>query len=67
MSRFSGKTVIITGGSSGIGEATSKAFAAEGANVAILCLPGEASGKVVGGEIAAAGGKALVIEGDIGS
>ncbi|MDR2739274.1 MAG: SDR family oxidoreductase [Treponema sp.] len=67
MTRFSGKTVIVTGGSSGIGEATSKAFAAEGANVAILCLPGEASGRAVGGEIAATGGKVIVIEGDIGS
>jgi NAD(P)-dependent dehydrogenase (short-subunit alcohol dehydrogenase family) len=72
MARFSGKTVIVTGGSSGIGETTSKAFAAEGANVVIVCLPGETSGKTVCAEInsspatAAAGGKAIVIEGDIG-
>ena len=33
--RFSGKSVLITGGSRGIGSATARAFAAEGADVAI--------------------------------
>lgn len=36
MAGFFGKTVFITGGSSGIGLATAKIFAAEGANIAIL-------------------------------
>lgn len=34
--RFEGKNVVITGGNSGIGLATAKAFAAEGARVAII-------------------------------
>lgn len=35
MSRFEGKTVVVTGGTSGIGEATAILFAEEGANVFI--------------------------------
>lgn len=36
MSRLPNKTVIITGGAGGIGGATSRRFAAEGARVAIV-------------------------------
>ena len=40
--KLSRRVVAVTGGASGIGLATAKAFKAEGADVAILDLPGEA-------------------------
>lgn len=46
MSRFTGKTVIVTGASSGIGAATARRFAQEGANVVLVARSGEALTKV---------------------
>jgi len=40
MGKFDGKTVIVTGGVSGIGEGITRAFLDEGANVVMNCLPG---------------------------
>lgn len=41
--RLEGKTAVVTGGASGIGEATVRRFVAEGANVMIADLQGEAA------------------------
>ena len=62
--RFAGKTVLITGGTSGIGAATAKAFAAQGANV-VICGRREALGRETEAAIRAAGGKCTYIQADV--
>ncbi|HYR26585.1 MAG TPA: 2-hydroxycyclohexanecarboxyl-CoA dehydrogenase [Aquabacterium sp.] len=57
MANFDGKTVIVTGGGGGIGGATSKRFAKDGAKVAVFDMNLDAAQKVVD-EIKAAGGVA---------
>jgi len=52
-----GLTVLVTGAASGMGRATARVFAAEGANVAVTDINAEAT-QAVAGEIAAAGGSA---------
>ncbi|WP_022877753.1 SDR family NAD(P)-dependent oxidoreductase [Microbacterium sp. B19] len=54
---FDGKVAIVTGGASGIGEATAKLLAAKGAHVLIADVTDAAGARVVG-EIEAAGGSA---------
>ena len=64
MGRFDGKAVVLTGGGGGIGGATCRRLAAEGARVAVLDLNLEAAEKVAA-EIRAAGGGAEAFKCDI--
>ena len=62
--RLENKVVVITGGNSGVGEATAKLFAKEGATVVISARRKEALEKVER-EIVSLGGKALSVPTDI--
>lgn len=64
MGRFDGKTIVLTGGGGGIGGATCRRLAAEGASVAVFDLNLEAAEKVAA-EIRAAGGVAEAFKCDI--
>ena len=61
MSRFAGKIVVITGGNSGIGLATARRFAQEGAQVVIIGRRQKALDEA----IAQIGHEALAIQGDV--
>ena len=64
MGRLDNKIAIITGGNSGIGEATAKLFAREGATVVITARR-EAELKRVADEIIADGGACMYVPGDV--
>lgn len=64
MNRLQGKVAVITGGNSGVGAATAKLFAAEGATVVITARR-EAALETVAEEIRAAGGTVLAVATDI--
>ena len=63
LKRLEGRSAIVTGGANGIGRGCALRLAAEGANVAIIDLDGEAVG-AVGAEIRQLGVSAFAIAGD---
>lgn len=64
MAKLDGKVVVITGASSGIGEATAEALAAEGASVVVAARREERLSDLVG-RINGNGGKSLSVECDV--
>ncbi len=64
MTTLMNKTAIVTGASSGIGYATAKLFAQEGANVIVTARRSEALNALVA-DIEKLGGRAIAIAGDI--
>ena len=62
---LAGKSVLITGASTGIGADLARAFAAQGALVGLHYHASEEAAKAVAAEIAAAGGKVHLIRADI--
>ena len=60
-----GKVAIVTGSNSGIGQAIAKAFAANGADVAVTWFEDEGSAQDTRKAVESAGGRALVVQVDV--
>ncbi|MEM8737980.1 MAG: SDR family oxidoreductase [Planctomycetota bacterium] len=65
MPHLENKTALITGGSRGIGAATAKQLAADGAHVAVNYAGSQARAEKVVADITAAGGKAFAVQADV--
>jgi len=66
MNRLKGKRAVITGGASGLGAATARRFAEEGAHVVVIDLPEKADrGESVVAELTASGAGAYFVAGDV--
>ena len=63
--RFDNKTVLVTGGSTGIGAALAKAFASLGARVGVGYFQSEAAANEVVTSIKEAGGTAVALQADV--
>ena len=66
MARFTGKRVLITGGSQGIGRACAELIAAEGGEIVGSYIQDDAAARSAESAIRAAGGKATMIAADMG-
>ncbi len=62
---LSGKSILVTGASSGIGAAISRAFSAQGARVAVHCNANTQCAEELRSGIEAAGGVACVVRGNL--
>ncbi len=65
MSKLTGKVAVVTGASKGIGAAIAKSLAAAGASVIVNYASSKAGADSVVAAIAAAGGKAVAVAGDV--
>ena len=65
MDRFSGKVVVVTGSSSGIGAAAARHFAAEGATVVVNSSSSVEAGEAVAAELRDGGHDASYVQADV--
>lgn len=64
---FEGKTILVTGGSKGIGAATARLFGEAGAHVAVGYKEDAKGAARVAADIGRAGGKAIIVQADLGA